>query len=190
VRSATDSGNLQGDRSFELNPDPDYRRVRVLRFLFIGFASVMVLGIAFLASRALEHSLAGGVDALILGGTILSGGVGAGIWAALGLGRGADSCQLTADGFVLGYRNGRVTRFSWSDPALRFKTYELLSRGQLEYTIATRRPSLNPIPPELYQALLSEARVRGLEVTEQIATLATGHQTTTSIRAKNRSARS
>jgi hypothetical protein len=173
------------DRVFALNPDPEYRRLRAARVALLGFTVILVFGIATLAIKASENTLAGGSAALVLGGSILSIGVGAGIWGIIGLGRGADNCRMNQEGFTLVYRSDRATRFLWGDPALRIKMYELLSKGRSTYSIATRRPSLNPIPQELYQTILSEARSRALGVTEHTDTLSSGHQTTTVIRAAN-----
>jgi hypothetical protein len=174
---------VAADRVFTLDPDPMYRRGRAAQFAVLVFAGILMVGIVLIAIRASENALPGGLDAIVLGGCILSVGVGTGIWTALGLGRGADSCQMNTDCFTLVYRNGRVARFTWNDPSLRFTVFELLSRGRPTYSIATRWPFLNPIPQELYQAILSEARSRGLRVTEHKDTLTSGYQLKIRVRA-------
>ena len=116
-----------------------------------------MIGILLLAIKASQNALAGGLDAVALGGGILSVGVVIGLWIALGLGRGADSCHLTVSGLTLVYRSGRKTMVGWNDPALRFTLYELLSKRGLKHYLATRwrRPFLNPIPQELYITVIT-----------------------------------
>ncbi len=179
-------GQPSACRVVVLDPEPEYRRVRVPRFLFLGFTILLSVGILLLAIRALQNALAGGLGAVALGGSILSVGVVGGIWGTLGLGRGADSCRVTRDGITLIYRSGRTSEFAWNDAGLRITVFELLSKGRLRYSIATRWPSLNPIPQDLYQAILSEAHSRGLSVTEHTDTLPSGHQLRIRIRATNR----
>ena len=174
---------IPGGGVFTLDPEPMYRRARVLQWLFLGFAVILLVLIMLLVVRASEAKLAGGSAAVVLGGSIFTLGVAAGIWAALGLGRGADSCRMTAGGFTLVYRTGRTAHFSWTDPALRFAVTQLLSRDQLSNSLGTRRPFLNPIPQELYQEILSEAHDHGLRVVVQTSTLSSGHQIKTRIRA-------
>jgi len=176
VITSTESGQPGGKRLYRLDPEPDYRRIRPARLLVLGLAVVLVLWIVFLAIRAFEHVLAGGLDAVALGGTILTVGVGGTVWGVLGLGPGAESCQLAADGFTLAYKSGRRTTLAWTDPRLRITLFELLYKGRLTYSVATRWPFLNPIPRELYVAILAEARARGFNVTEHTDTLASGHQ--------------
>lgn len=182
------SGGQPGGQTFTLNPELMYHRARALQWLSLAFAAIQFVLIVILVLRAAEDKLAGGSAAVVLGGSIFTLGAAAGIWVALGLGRGAESCHMTADGFTLVYRTGRAVHFRWTDPALRFNVFELLSRDQLTYSIGTRRPFLNPIPQELYQAILSEAHAHGLRVVVQTSTLASGHQIKTRIRAAKHTA--
>lgn len=181
---------VASDRVFALDPEPDYRRVRPLQFLAFLFMGLLAVWLAILMLRAIEHSVPGGLDGIVVGGIVLPLGMVVAIWGALGLGRGADSCRVTADGFTLAFRGGRTTTFTWNDPKLRLTLFELLSRGRTTYMIATRRPFLNPIPQDLYLAILSEARVRGLSVSEHIDTLPSGHQLKIRVRAAMRSSQS
>ncbi len=178
------------DRVLVLAPEPDYRRVRPLKFLVLGITAVLIAWLVIFAIRASENALPGGSDEFAVGGTMLPLSIFGTIWVALGLGRGAESCRTTVSGFTLVYRSGRTTTFAWNDPKLRITVWELLSRGRLAYSISTRWPFLNPIPQELYLAILSEARARRLSVTEHTDTLSSGHQIKTRIRAAEQSTRS
>jgi hypothetical protein len=186
----TDIGQREGGPVFELEPEPDYRRVRPLRYLVIGIMSVLIIWLSIVVVRAADNTLPGGTEALAIAGTLLPVGIAVTIWGALGLGRGAQSCQVTLDGFTLVYRGGRTTRFVWKDPSLRFTVFELVSGNQLTYSVATRRPFLNPIPQELYQGLLSEARARGFSLIERSDALPTGRQVKIRVRAFTGPARS
>jgi hypothetical protein len=137
---------------------------------------LLVAWAVIIAIRAYQNAVLGGLSGIVAGGIIIAIGVVGTAWCALGLGLGAVSCQVTPDGFTLVYQRGRTIKFVWNDPSVRFTLFELLYSGRLTYSIGTRRPFLNPIPQELFQAILSEARSRGLSVTEHLDTLPGGHQ--------------
>jgi hypothetical protein len=177
------------DRVYKLDPEPEYRRLWPFRFLATVIVLLMIIWLVIVVVRATEHTLPGGSAALILGGTILPVGVGITIWGTLGLGRGAESCLVTADGVTLVYRGGRTTTFVWNSPGLRLTVFELVSRNRTKYSIATRRPFLNPIPEELCVMIVSGARSRGLIVTEHTDTLSAGHQLTIRVRPVKESSR-
>ena len=170
-------------QEWTLAPDADYRKIRPIRYLIFGFMGLLAVGMVILLIHAVQDALPGGSAEIVVGSVVLLGGIVGVGWISQGLGRGADQCRVGEEGLTLVYRGGRTSKFEWSNPRLRIKLYELLSKGNLTYNIATRRPALNPIPQELFQTIISNARSRGFEVTEETVTLSSGHQTTVVIRA-------
>jgi len=178
-----DMGQSDGGPVFKLEPEIEYRRVRPLRYLVIGIMAVLIIWLAIAAVRAAENTLPGGTEALVIAGTLLPAGIVVTFWGALGLGRGAQSCQVTSDGFTLVYQSGRTITFVWRDPTLQFTVFELVSGSRLTYSIATRWPFLNPIPRELFSTIVSGARARGFGMTEHLEVLPSGHQLKIRVRA-------
>ena len=103
-------------RVFSLNPEPDYRRSRPFRLMALAFVGLLSIWLTVFVVRIFESSLPGGFEAAIVGGTVLPRGMAVAIWGTLRLGRGADSCRMTADDLTLVYRSGRLTKFSWNNP--------------------------------------------------------------------------
>jgi len=177
------------DRVFKLDPEPEYRRILPFRYLATAILVLLIIWLVIVVIRASENTLPGGSTALILGSVVLPIGVGITIWGTLGVGRGAESCQVTADGVTLVYRSGRTTRFVWNASGFRLTLFELVSESRSKYSIATWRPFLNPITAELYQLILTEARARGLALRQWTDALSSGRQVRTRIRPAKQSSR-
>lgn len=109
------------------------------------------------------------------------------IWGFLGLGPGAVSCQWSASGFVLRYKGGRKVCYDWSDPGFSCRIVETTDRDGVSYSLSQRtpffsRPFLNPLPLDLGQRIVFEARQRGMAVTTSTANARGVSETTTKIR--------
>jgi len=89
-------------------------------------------------------------------------------YAYFAMGPGPNRCVWSADSFTLQYSNGRIRAFRWDDPRLCFEISEIHYEDKVEYDLASRMPWHNDVTPELYAAILAEARSRGLEVRSRV----------------------
>jgi len=93
------------------------------------------------------------------------------VFGITSLSPGAVRAEVTRAGLTLGYRNGRTREYQWDAPSTRLTLW--LSRPTTSnipsHEIRTRFPSDNPLTPEAFDAILSSARIAGLEIltTEQ-----------------------
>jgi hypothetical protein len=131
--------------------------------------AILLLGIADGCWQEITGSYPGGAaNAAVWVGLLgsLAAAVG---WVYLGLGDGAETCELSIAGIRLVYRGGRVASFAWADPNLRCKIWELRTPEKTEYSISTRVPFLNPISSDVYRAILTEASPRNIRVKTSVS---------------------
>ena len=106
------------------------------------------------------------VGLVLIGAAVLF--VGLFVTIFFGMGHGAHRCDWEADGFTLRYRSGRTRSFRWGDPKLRIEISEIHYEDKVEYDLTTRMPWHNDVTAEVYQAILVEARQRGLAVRTKV----------------------
>jgi len=94
-----------------------------------------------------------------------------------GMGPGASSAVWHHEGFTLKYSSGRLREFRWDDPGLKIEIGELATGDRVEYDLTTRMPWHNDLTREMFEAILSEAKRRGLALhTQRVVTGATSIQ--------------
>jgi hypothetical protein len=166
--SATSPGRIF---DLTLAPQISPRFPQVIR----GIALVSAVGIAGLVTGiAIYNEITGVVRGVpdpeglvIIGVAALF--VGAFVLIYFGMGPGANRCLWDPDGFTLQYRRGSARSFRWDDPRLRFEMSEIRYKDKVEYDLTSRMPWHNDLTPELYEAILAEARRRGLDVRSRVA---------------------
>lgn len=116
--------------------------------------------------------------------------VGMGVIIYFGMGPGATRCVWEADGFTFHYRNGRVVRFRWKDPRLKLEIAEIHYEEKVEYDLLTRMPFHNDVTVDLYQAILTEADKRGLDIRSTVTGIPATRIITNRIRSRERARKS
>lgn len=100
----------------------------------------------------------------------------------LALGPGATRCEWSRERFALIYRSGRQRIFAWNEPRFHLRVVKYADKnGRTTYEINQGIPIHNPIPPELYTAILAEAARRDLSLRTQVTTLWSGQMVATDI---------
>ena len=165
--------------------DPHDKGRRFIRWLAVALVVIVAIFLITLGVQAIARLKGGqGLDS---GGIVEIGLVLViliiGIVGVLGLGPGAMVCRWDPDGFSLRYRDGRLKSFRWNQIGFRCKVTEFAGEDSTEFSLSTLRPFLNPIPGELFQAIVSEAQRRGLRVKPKVSTSPRGSETEVQISA-------
>ncbi|MGA8536726.1 MAG: hypothetical protein WB789_04955 [Thermoplasmata archaeon] len=137
--------------------------MNALRWMFNGMAIFLAALLAVdVASNALAGTLLNVPELSLVG--VFGAGVGGITYISFGMGPGATRCLWDADGFTLLYRKWKPRKFRWADPLLRIDISEITFEDKVEYDLTTRMPWHNDLTGDLYLAILTEARQRGLQV--------------------------
>lgn len=164
---------ITSSRELDLTVAPQIspRNPVIIRLISLGSATLIA---GLVTAFAIFNELTGVVRGLpsplglgLIGFAALLTGLS--IWMFFGMGPGANRCLWEPGGFILRYRNGRSRSFRWDDPRLHFEISEITHEGRVEYDLTTRMPWHNDVTPELYAAILTEARQRGLDVRTKVS---------------------